>query len=287
MNPVSCAPSCCESVLPIQIPGPEGPDGTPGISGTDGKNAFTFTTADFTVPAIGANVVVLVANSDWMTLGQNVFVQTAGNFKVVEKPASTSVILQYLNYAGNVGTGNLVGTGMQVSPSGTQVDVSGIIELVDSTGGTISNDINSGVGKTTIALYITLANLTNADVITAYTPGYAFKLLKVSFGVQVAATTALKLATITPYISGVAVTGGILSLTSANCTPKGTIVAGSAITALNTGDDAATITLTASAVTAFVEGTGWILIEIQNTDVANALASLAAKQNELLTALAP
>jgi hypothetical protein len=148
--------------------------------------------------------------------------------------------------------------------------------LTDSTTGTASTTLAAGAGVMTVPLYVNLADITAGALLTTYVPGYAFKVLGVSFGVEKAATTAAKLATITPAITGVSITGGVLALTSANCAPQGTVVAGSAVTALNTGAATDSITLTGSAVTSFVEGGGWILLKIQNMDTANAISSLAA-----------
>jgi hypothetical protein len=72
------------------------------------------------------------------------------------------------------------------------------------------------------------------------------------------ASTASKLATLTVEIGGTAVTGGVMNLTSANQNTIGGSVAASAITALNVGAAGSTLGVTASAVTAFVEGDGWV-----------------------------
>jgi len=59
------------------VPGPVGPQGiqgTQGFLGNPGENAFSTTTAVFTVPPIGGNVVVTVADPDFMTIGEYVYV---------------------------------------------------------------------------------------------------------------------------------------------------------------------------------------------------------------------
>lgn len=126
------------------------------------------------------------------------------------------------------------------------------------------------VGKHTFSFRIALAGLTNADILTSFVPGFKFAIEKVMFAVQAAVTTAAKLATITPKIDAVAITGGVLALTSANCTPKGTVLTGTAVTGAsddNLGSDTSAITLTASAVTAFVEGDGELIIILRNREV--------------------
>lgn len=277
--------SGCETPAVVEVPGVQGNPGTPGTDGTDGVNAFTVTTANFTVPAIGNTVVVTVANSTWMTIGQVVFVQGAGSFSVSAKGSALSATLQYLDYATNTAAGNNVASGAQISPGGSQIVVATPGTLTDNTTGTAGSTLAAGTGVSTIAFYVDLTLLTNADILTTLIIGYAFKILAVDFGVHVAVGTGGKAATITPYIDGVAVTGGILSLTSANCTPKGKVVTGSAVTGTNTGNASATLSLTASAVTTFLEGNGWIILTVQNVDSANSIASLRSKVNTLITSL--
>jgi hypothetical protein len=86
----------------------------------------------------------------------------------------------------------------------------------------------------------------------------AFQVLSALFRTAKPASTAAKLATLTVGISGVAVTGGVMALTTANQNTIGGTVAASAITALNLGAAGSTLEVTASAVTAFVEGDGWV-----------------------------
>lgn len=107
----------CPTPEVVEIPGSPGAAGTPGAAGV---NAFTLTTADFTVPAISGNVAVSVANNSWMAVGQNIFVQGAGYFSVASLSGTTTVTLTYLNYNGNTAAGNTITAGAQVSPGGTQ-----------------------------------------------------------------------------------------------------------------------------------------------------------------------
>jgi hypothetical protein len=92
-----------------------------GADGAPGVNAFTFTTANFTVPAINSNVTIAVANTSWMALGQNLFISdgtTQGNFQVVTVLSSTSVIVKFLGYPGDGAPGAAVVSGATVSPAG-------------------------------------------------------------------------------------------------------------------------------------------------------------------------
>jgi hypothetical protein len=148
--------------------------------------------------------------------------------------------------------------------------------ITDSTtGSAAATTFAAGVGVSQFGFQVDLNDIAGSNqVLTTFTPGYKFKILASAFAVDKAVTTGSKLATVTPQISGVSTTGGAIALTSALATPAGAVIAGSAITALNTGAANATIGLVASAVTQFTEGTGTFYLTIQNMDTADAIASL-------------
>ena len=82
-----------------------------------GESAFTFTTADFTIPPIGNTVTVNVIQSDWMAAGISIYI--AGDwFTVSSIPSLTSVILTYANVVSNVNAGNTVTSGAKMITSG-------------------------------------------------------------------------------------------------------------------------------------------------------------------------
>lgn len=111
--------------------------------------------------------------------------------------------------------------------------------------------------KVIIPLFTKLIDLVNTQIIAVTVP-WNFTLTSLGFRVRTPATTAAKLATLTAQVNGVAVTGGVLSLTSANTTPTNTLVASTAITAGNTGTAGQNVGALISAVTAFAEGDGYI-----------------------------
>lgn len=123
MSSVSECCNPCTTVQTVNIPGPEGGAGTNGLNGADGINAYTITTANFDVPALGVNVTVEVVNSSWMVAGQPVFIAGAGFFTVVSKPTTTSAILTYSNVPANTSTGTTINAGAGVSPSGNALTV--------------------------------------------------------------------------------------------------------------------------------------------------------------------
>jgi len=120
-----CTTECCEPQT-TNIPGAAGADGENGADGADGVNAFTLTTAQFTMPAEAATVVVSVSDSSWAAIGQVLFVQFAGYMEVTAKPTSASITLENLEdtandaYLGNAAPGTIIPVGSQVSPGGLQ-----------------------------------------------------------------------------------------------------------------------------------------------------------------------
>lgn len=114
-----CVP-CCSTPQTVNVPGSAGADGAAGTDGSDGVNAFTLTTADFTVPAVGATVTVSVANSTWMQVGQPIYVEGPANFTVSSKPSTTSVILTFQGFEDDVAPTTVISSGAGVSPGGTQ-----------------------------------------------------------------------------------------------------------------------------------------------------------------------
>lgn len=142
-------------------------------------------------------------------------------------------------------------------------------QVSQGTGG----QFNTNGAKQTIALYSTLAGLVNTNVMAVAIP-FNFTLTAVRFVPRTPATTGAKAATLTAGTSAAAggaltpVTGGVISLTSANMTPTNTPQAGTAITALNTGVAGARAGVTVSGVTAFVEGDGYLEMDVLNRDIA-------------------
>jgi hypothetical protein len=116
-----CCPPC--PTVNVNTPGSPGTNGADGADGADGVNAFTLTTANFTLPAISGNIPVNVANSSWMVIGQNLFISdgtTQGNFEVVSLPTSSSVQLEFLGYPGDGTPGMAIVAGALVSPAGLE-----------------------------------------------------------------------------------------------------------------------------------------------------------------------
>ncbi len=288
--PSSCC-SPCQSVEIVDVPGTEGEPGTPGAAGADGVNAYTVLTANLTLPAVNAAEDLFVANNSWVIPGQIIVASDPSpgtdfaTFRVVSKTGTTVINGTFLGASGDSAPGSVIGTGGGVSPGGAPSALSGALPtaFTDNSGGTPSNTLAAGVGVSTIALFISAAAIANGDLLTDYVPGYRFKILAFDARCADPVTTGAKASTLNLEIGAVNLTGGVIAL--AGLYAQGAAQAGTAVTANNVGTAADTISVEASATTAFIEGAFWLLIRIQNMDLADEVASMAAHINDLITAL--
>ena len=150
------------------------------------------------------------------------------------------------------GTRAIAGKVCQVDTDGVWV-VSGFI-----TGLLNSKGWGPALGSV-VSWVFDLADISAADIVAKFIPGFSGRIASFQATVLKAATTGAKAATITPQINPAGgadapVTGGGLALTSNNMTPIGAVVAAAAITGANTFGPTDGISLLGSAVTAFVEG---------------------------------
>lgn len=75
--------------------------------------------AQFTQPYVGSTVVVDVNSSSWMSVGQVIYHENGGYYRVSSKPSSSSVTLMNLGYPGNPVPGSsITNTGAGISPAG-------------------------------------------------------------------------------------------------------------------------------------------------------------------------
>lgn len=142
------------------------------------------------------------------------------------------------------------GTGATL-PAGTNITI--MLEMVD------------GNGRIPLTIPLPpLATITAADVVTEIRPGIAGTIEYWEFVTTIAATTSGKAATLNLEIDTTDVNGTI-ALTSANTTPKGIVVPCTAITGAATLTRDSKLSVEASAVTAFVEGEGFLVVYIRPT----------------------
>ena len=160
MSNAACNPCPCPTPVVTQVPGSPG---TNGAAGTNGKNAFsTVQSPGFTVPAIGDSVSVPVDDNSWMVVNQFVFCFGAGTFQVNSLAGSTVAGLTYLNYVENTNAGNTISAGAQISPGGSEPNVSGLAtagansDITSLTGLTTALSVaQGGTGETTLPALLT------------------------------------------------------------------------------------------------------------------------------------
>lgn len=175
------------------------------------------------------------------------------------------------------------GTTPVVQPTGSAQGA-----LTNSTTGTASSTLAAGTGVTTVSIPIQLSAMTTAaaDLVTNYTPGYAFKVLTVDFVTTKLGTGAGATQTLNLEIGSTNVTGGVVNPTLASTDTLGELTAGTSVTAANTGTSADTLSVeVAASGTVFTAGDGILLIKLQNMDSANTASSLHTLLNAVRSAL--
>jgi len=185
--------------------------------------------------------------------------------------------------------------------------VTNVDTLTDSTGGSVDNTVAADAGICILAIPIPdMVQFADGDIVTEIVPGFAGKILSAFWLQEDPVTTGAKGTTLNLEIETTNVTGGVITLTSAACTPLGKYIAGTAVSANNVFTAAEKISIEATSTTAFIEGSGTIFLvccstavndnfkeltdqiitqKAANTAILAAVAQLAAKVNVLTTAL--
>jgi len=131
----------------------------------------------------------------------------------------------------------------------------------------VENITNPVRGLQQIPLAVQLVTFSTAalDIMTTWTPGYAFRFVKMELITTTVGTGTSASQTLQAYIGTTAVTGGTLAFLLADTTPTGKIIQGATPTANNIGTatDTLTISLVASG-TAFTAGAALVMVTIQN-----------------------
>ena len=122
-----CCQPCDSDPVVVNIPGPQGDPGTNGTNGTNGIDSFTYTTAAFFVPALGASVVVAVDNTEFLpeSVAGQFFVSIQG-LGYMQVTSVDGLLLTLQNpAAGVLGIANAVPT--TLIPSGSLITLAGAI----------------------------------------------------------------------------------------------------------------------------------------------------------------
>lgn len=127
----------------------------------------------------------------------------------------------------------------------------------------VSRASAGAIQKSVLSIPYKLSKIANGDLVTEIVPGFPGRIIKWWFTITDPATTPAKTADLNLEINSANVTGGVLQLTSANCTPRGSKVEADAISANNVFGAEDSISIEASNVTAFAEGEGVLMISIE------------------------
>jgi hypothetical protein len=122
-----CCQPCDSEPVVVNIPGPQGAAGVNGTNGTNGIDSFTYTTAAFFVPALGASVVVAVDNTEFLpeSVAGQFFVSVQG-LGYMQVTSVDGLLLTLQNpAAGVLGIANAVPT--TLIPSGSLITLAGAV----------------------------------------------------------------------------------------------------------------------------------------------------------------
>jgi len=129
-----CCQPCDSEPVVVNIPGPQGAAGANGTNGTNGIDSFTYTTAQFVVPALGSTVVVSVSNVDFLpqSVAGQFFVSIQGvGYMQVMSIAGLQLTLKN-PASGVLGIPNVVPT--TIISAGSLVTLAGGVGPVGATG---------------------------------------------------------------------------------------------------------------------------------------------------------
>lgn len=151
----------------------------------------------------------------------------------------------------HTGTNKVIGVAVESASSGES-----FLALI-----TCSNVAGASVNYGAWSFFIDMTLIADGDLVTTFTPGFAGTITKFFWVQESPVTTGSKASDLNLEIGTTDLTGGVISLTSAACTPLGKVINGTAITDDNTFGDTDTISIEASSTTTFIEGSGTMVIE--------------------------
>jgi len=129
-----CCQPCDTDPVVVNVPGPQGAAGANGSNGTNGADSFSYTTAQFTVPAFGVSVVVPLAATSFLpesVAGQFfVSVQGCGYLQVTDVTGLNVTLKNPL--AGVLGIPNAIPT--TIIPTNALVTLAGALGATGATG---------------------------------------------------------------------------------------------------------------------------------------------------------
>lgn len=117
---------------------------------------------------------------------------------------------------------------------------------------------SSGVEYWNFPLSLVIA--ASGDLMTDWVPGFAGRIVSLSWTTQIVGTGAGASIALNAEIGTTNVTGGVVTVTLATSTPAGTRIAGTAVTAANAFTATDAISLEVAVTTAFTAGSGFLTV---------------------------
>ena len=151
----------------------------------------------------------------------------------------------------HTGTNKSMGVALEAGASGAT-----FLALI-----TCANVLGASVNYGHWSFFFDMADIADGDLVSIFVPAFAGTITKIWWIQGDPVTTASKGSTINVEIGTTNLTGGVLTLTSAACTPLGKMIAATAVTANNVFNNTDTISVEASSTTTFIEGEGTLVIQ--------------------------
>lgn len=288
----------CPTPAVVTVPGT---GGDAGDNGTNGVNAFSYLTNDATFTDFVTAVSCLLTESEWLAVGQVIYIENGGYFEVVTVGANGSCTLKYLEYTNQSVPITVPGGDLnKVSPAGLQS------ELAVSLPNEISPEDSGGVASDTIStlanqrfvtigfpILLTSSPLTaTGDIVTDFVLPFKGAAISWQLVTEVVATSGgAGDVDIELQLSATSITGSkITGLAVTDCNAIGKVKAGGTITALNEFNAGSIFSIVCTeSTTDFTAGkvNAYVTFAVREDNLTNAIATLADKVNGLIASLAP
>lgn len=140
------------SLVAQNLPGPRGPKGTTGSTGLTGAAGVSATGTlqyPFVQPPVGDDVLIDIPTTAWLAVGQAIFIETAGYFRVEEIVSPvTARVTRLAIFDGFSDEAETISEGSRVSPAGYSINDPEVIAGLDSRISALEDRLPSEPAKT-------------------------------------------------------------------------------------------------------------------------------------------